>query len=117
MTLLIALLFACGSSKPDDTVRAHQAQARVAELFAATASGDCGPIIPLMDTIKNEADCAEWIHGTQEQGLQLLEVVGAKVDGRDPDAFIVRTNIERKGKPSELLVRAEWRPSGWNLVL
>jgi len=42
-----------------------------------------------------------------------------RVDGRDPNAVVVRTRVARDGKVREepMLVRVEQHPDGWKLRL
>jgi hypothetical protein len=114
-----ALLLAGGCSKrasPEEEKRA-QAQEAVKRFFAALPGKDCDVLRAMLVLGPGDDDCAAMVDDIQRHGLRLVEVLGAEVDGRDPEAVMVRVRLERDGQQREASLRVVRRPEGWKLKL
>jgi len=107
--VLLALASAGGCAKRPAT---EEAQEAVKRFFAALPGKDCGVLQGMLVD-----DCATVVDGLQQHGLRLLEVLGAEVDGRNPQAVMVRVRLERDGQRREVSLRVEHRPQGWKLKI
>jgi hypothetical protein len=115
--LALGLLAALGC-KSSESRKTEAAQVTVRRFFEALPAGDCAELAPLL--IGKAADtCRETVDELREHGFSLVEVLDARVDGRDPNAVVVRTRIARDGRLREepLLLRVEQHPDGWKLRL
>lgn len=102
-------LVACGpGAASTDTAREH-----VVDAFQAIRSRDCAALRRLMPRVQDDEACEHFLEDAQGHQLELLEVVSAANDGRDPQAVIVRCRVRMEGEEREMLVRAEERESGW----
>jgi hypothetical protein len=98
--------------------KTEAARATVQRFFEALPSGDCAVLGSLL-TGKAADTCRATVDEMNEHGFSLVEVLDAKVDGRDPDAVVVRVRVARDGQVREqpLLLRVEQHPEGWKLRL
>jgi hypothetical protein len=115
--LWLGLVAALGC-KSSETRKTEAARATVQRFFEALPTGDCAELGPLL--IGQAADsCRETVDELNQHGVSLVEVLEARVDGRDPNAVVVRTRVARNGKVREepMLVRVEQHPDGWKLRL
>jgi hypothetical protein len=96
-----------------------QARDAVRRFFAALPDGDCAVLGRMLLLARPAQDCGPAVVEMNRHGLRLVDVLGAEVDGRNPDAVIVRARVEEGGKPKDapLLIRAEKHPDGWKLRL
>jgi len=108
--LLLALASAGGGCAKRPAT--DEAQETVKRFFAALPGKDCDVLQGMLVD-----DCATVVDGLQQHGLRLLEVLGAEVDGRDPEAVMVRVRLERDGQRREVSLRVERRPGGWKLKI
>jgi hypothetical protein len=110
---LVAAL-ACNS----ESRKTEAARASVQRFFEALPSGDCAVLGPLLSGKAGE-DCRETVDEMNEHGLSLVEVLDARVDGRDSKAVVVRARVARDGQVREqpMLLRVEQHPEGWKLRL
>ena len=111
--LLAAL--ACKSSESRKT---EAARATVQRFFEGLPAQDCAVLGGLL--VGKAADtCPETVREMNEHGFSLVEVLEVKVDGRDPNAVVVRARVARDGQVREepLLLRVEQHPDGWKLRL
>ncbi|HYO58236.1 hypothetical protein [Archangium sp.] len=110
---LVAVL-ACNS----ESRKTEAARATVQRFFEALPSGDCAVLGPLL-TGKAADTCRVTVDEMNEHGLSLVEVLDARVDGRDSSAVVVRARVARGGRLQEqpLLLRVEQHPEGWKLRL
>jgi hypothetical protein len=110
--LLAAL--ACNS----ESRKTEAARSTVQRFFEALPARDCAVLGPLL--IGKAADtCQATVDDLSAHGFSLVEVLDAKVDGRDPNAVVVRARVARDGQVREqpLLLRVEQHPDGWKLRL
>lgn len=110
------VIHGCGWFGRDAAVDAVEAEKAVRDLFAAAEAGDCARIRPLLPKLATEEACQEFLGDVREHQLRLVDVNRVVVDGRDPDAYIVRTQVSRSGTEKEMLVRAERTDGGWIVV-
>ncbi|MDQ3035467.1 MAG: hypothetical protein M3Y87_23885 [Myxococcota bacterium] len=104
----------CGGGRD----RAAEARGRVEQLFAAGNARDCETTRALMPRVTNEHECEELFEDWEHHGMELLEIVDARVDGRDEHAVVVRCRVRMRGREREMLVRAEETEDGrWGLSL
>jgi len=98
--------------------KTEAAQATVQRFFEALPSGDCAVLAPLL-TGKEGVTCQATVQELNEHSVSLVEVLDAKVDGRDSKAVVVRARVARDGKVREqpMLLRVEQHPEGWKLRL
>jgi hypothetical protein len=111
--LLACAALGCTPSKT------KSAEATVRRFFSALPSEDCAVLGPLLATGAGARPCAETVRELRAHGYGLVEVVGSEVDGRDPDAVLVRTRVSLAGVPREepLVLRVERQGDGWKLRL
>lgn len=112
MGLLAAL--ACDS----ESGKTEAARSTVRRFFEALPERDCAVLGPLL-VGKAAETCQKTVDDLSEHGFSLVEVLDAKVDGRDSNAVVVRARIARDGQVREqpLLLRVEQHPDGWKLRL
>ncbi len=112
--LPVLAILACTSSA---SRKAEDAEASVRRFFAALPSGDCEVLGPLLATGSGARPCAEAVREMNEHGLQLVEILESKVDGRDPDAVLVRTRVSRNGvlRAEPYILRVERQGETWRL--
>ncbi|HYO67190.1 MAG TPA: hypothetical protein VEU33_14035 [Archangium sp.] len=98
--------------------KTEAARATVQRFFEELPSGDCAVLAPLL-TGKEGDPCQATVQELHEHGVSLVEVLDAKVDGRDSSAVVVRARVARDGKVREqpMLLRVEQHPDGWKLRL
>ena len=111
----VLALLAC---TPSEARKTEAARDTVRRFFAALPSRDCAVLAPTL-VGPAAADCPKMLKDLNAHGLTLVEVVDATVDGRDPDAVLVRVRVARDGRGGEqtLLLRVERHPAGWKLRL
>lgn len=113
-----AVLLACAAlgCTPSKT---KSAEAAVQRFFSALPSEDCAVLGPLLATGGSAKPCAETVKELRAHGYGLVEIVGSEVDGRNPDAVMVRARVSREGVPREepLVLRVERQGDGWKLRL
>ena len=114
----LGVLLACASGCVSSEARKSEAaRDAVRRFFEALPSADCAQLGP---SLAGPADtCPATLEDLRSHGVSLLEVLDAQVDGRDPDAVLVRARVARDGRVREqpLLVRVERHPEGWKLRL
>ncbi len=93
----------------------------VQRFFSIVEAGDCaalqGATGGALGTRLRERGCTDFTADLRRHGVRLLSVVSVQPDGRDPTARIVRTRLEKEGKPHETLLRVEAREGRWVLVV
>ena len=108
------LLAALGCTSAAST-KTEAAEATVRRFFAALPSGDCAVLGPLLVTGGSARPCEETVDELQR--ARLLPGGGARreVDGRDPDAVMVRARVAREGRSarSRCCCRVERQADGW----
>ncbi len=111
--LLACAALGCTPSKTES------AETAVRRFFAALPSEDCAVLGPLLATGGSAKPCPETVRELQEHGVTLVEIVGSQVDGRAPEAVMVRARMARGGVPREepLVLRVERQAGGWKLRL
>src|SRR5262245_58945552 len=114
--LLVLVTLACSSS---EARKKEAAQAAVRAFFAALPEGNCQVLGPLLATGGSARPCEETIRELREHGVELVKIVDATVDGREPDAVLVRTQVARNGTVREapFILRVERHDGGWKLRL
>lgn len=116
-SLLLALAtLACSSSEARKT---EDARAAVRTFFSGLPSGDCAKLGPLLVTGGSARPCEDTVREMIEHQLQLVDIVGAKVDGRNPEAVLVEARVARDGAVREepFILRVEHQDGGWKLRL
>jgi hypothetical protein len=111
-------LLAALACRPSESRKTEAARATVQRFFEALPAGDCAVLGPLL-VGKGSDTCRETVDELIEHGVSLVEVLDAKVDGRDPSAVMVRARVARDGRVREqpMLLRVEQHPEGWKLRL
>ncbi|MBN1206266.1 MAG: hypothetical protein JXB05_15220 [Myxococcaceae bacterium] len=115
--LLLALAaLACPSS---ETRKTDAAQASVRAFFSALPAGDCAVLGPMLATGGSARPCEETVRELLTHSLELVEILEAKVDGRDPEVVLVRAKVAQGGAVREapFLLRAERQAGVWKLRL
>lgn len=99
--------------------KTESAETSVRRFFAALPSADCAVLAPLLATGGSARSCPETVRELQEHGYALVEIVDSQVDGRDPNAVMVRARMSRGGVRREepLVLRVERQDGGWKLRL
>ncbi|HEY8205875.1 MAG TPA: hypothetical protein VIG99_00240 [Myxococcaceae bacterium] len=112
--LLVAPAGGCGKRLLSDGEKRAQAGEGVKRFFAALPEKDCAVLGPMLA----QGDCPATVDSLQRHEYRLVEVLGAEVDGRDPEAVIVRVRLlEENGRRREVSLRMEHHPGGWKLRL
>jgi len=113
--LLVGALVACAPSAASKTEAARET---VRRFFTELPSGDCAVLAPMLAG-EDGSTCPEKVADWTAHGFSLVEVLDTQVDGRDPNAVVVRTRVAQDGKVREqpFLVRVERHPKGWKLRL
>ncbi|WP_257451425.1 hypothetical protein [Archangium lipolyticum] len=111
-------LLAALACRPSETGKTEAARATVRRFFEALPAGDCAVLGPLL-VGKGPDTCRATVDELNEHGVSLVEVLDAKVDGRDSSAVMVRARVARNGRVREqpMLLRVEEYPEGWKLRL
>jgi hypothetical protein len=114
--LLALALLACASSEER---KKEAAQATVRSFFAALPASDCAVLGPLLATGGSARPCADTVRELHEHGMQLVDIVDATVDGRNPNAVLVRAKLARDGtvRDEPYVLRVEHQDGGWKLRL
>jgi hypothetical protein len=115
--LLLAGTSGCARRATAEEEKRAQAQEVVKLFFAALPGKDCDVLRSMLVLGPGDDDCAGMVDALQEHGLRLVEVLGAEVDGRDPEAVMVHVRLERDGQRREVSLRVVHRPQGWKLKL
>ncbi|MBN9681119.1 MULTISPECIES: hypothetical protein [unclassified Corallococcus] len=99
--------------------RAEAGEAVVRRFFQALPSGDCAVLGPMLVTGQGVPPCEETVKDLREHGMGLVDVLDAKVDGRDPDAVVVRARVSLGGaeRAEPFLFRVERQDEAWRLRL
>lgn len=97
--------------------KTESAETTVRRFFAALPAEDCAVLGPLLATGGGAKPCPETVRELNSHGYSLVEIVDARVDGRDPNAVMVRARMARGGVPREepLVLRVEQQDGGWKL--
>jgi len=114
--LLALVTLACA---PSEARKKEAAQATVRAFFAALPARDCAVLGPLLATGGSARPCEDTVRELHEHGMQLVDIVDAKVDGRNPDAVLVQAKLARDGAVREepYVLRVEHQDGGWKLRL
>lgn len=107
---------ACSSS---EARKKEAAQESVRAFFTALPAGDCKTLGPMLATGGSAKPCEDTVRELLEHGMQLVDIEDAKVDGRDPEAVLVRTKLARDGavRDAPVVLRVEHQNGGWKLRL
>ncbi|MBF5041620.1 hypothetical protein FGE12_04415 [Aggregicoccus sp. 17bor-14] len=90
------------------------AETVVRRFFTALPSGDCAQLAPLL---VNAAACAESVRELNEHAVRLQEVLSSQVDGRTPDAVLVRARMQYGEHVKAQVLRVERHAGSWRLRL
>ena len=115
--LLLALAtLACSSS---EAKKKEAAQESVRAFFTALPSGDCAKLGPLLATGGSAKPCEDTVRELLEHGMQLVDIVDAKVDGRNPEAVLVQAKLAQDGvvREAPAILRVEHQNGVWKLRL
>jgi len=107
----------CGKRLSPEEEKRAQAREAMTRFFAALPEKDCDVLGPMLVQPKGGPDCPSVVDSLHRHGFRLVEVLGAEVDGRDPEAVIVRVRLEENGRQREAPLRMEHHPGGWKLRL
>ena len=113
----VALLAAAGLLLPacsGTSGSGDAAETVVRRFFAALPSGDCAQLAPLL--VKASA-CAEDVRELNEHAVRLQEVLSSQVDGRTPDAVLVRARLQYGEHVKAQVLRVERHAGSWKLRL
>jgi hypothetical protein len=115
--LLLAL--AALACTPAEARKKEEARATVRAFFSALPGGDCKVLGPLLATGGSAKPCEDTVRELHEHSMELVEVVDVVVDGRNPDAVLVRAKLARDGAVREepYILRVERQEGGWRLRL
>lgn len=112
-------LLAVGGCSCDEEQSAEDKERHAREAVRTFYQGleqeSCEVISPLLVQDHTEADCQELVEELSHRGVELVEVESATVDGRDPDAVIVKVRIRDRGQVNEMLMRSEREGDAWKL--
>lgn len=99
--------------------KTESAETVVRRFFTALPSEDCAVLGPLLASGGSAKPCPEVVRELNAHGYSLVEIVESQVDGRDPNAVLVRAKVARGGVPREepFVLRVERRDGGWKLRL
>ncbi|WP_244238444.1 hypothetical protein [Corallococcus terminator] len=99
--------------------KAEAGEAVVRRFFQALPSGDCAVLGPMLVEGQGLSSCEDTVKDLREHDLHLVDIVEAKVDGRDPNAVLVRARVSQGGKERQepYFFRVERQAEGWRLRL
>lgn len=98
--------------------QAADAEAVVRGMFAAAAAGDCVTLRRLIAGMDTDEACAEYIGGWRDESIVFVGIDRVSRDGRDPNAFLVRTRVRVAGEVREGVTRAVCDANGrWTVVV
>ncbi len=114
--LLALAMLACA---PSEERKKEAAQATVRSFFTALPASDCAVLGPLLATGGSARPCEDTVRELHEHGMQLVDIVDATVDGRNPNAVLVRAKLARDGtvRDEPYVLRVEHQDGGWKLRL
>jgi len=104
----------CSEDQSAEEKTQHAEQA-VRAFYEGLEQESCDIISPLLVQDHTEADCQELVEELGHRDVELVEIVSAKVDGRDPNAVIIKVRIRDRGDVNEMLMRAEREDDDWKL--
>lgn len=115
---LLLALFTLACSSPE-AKKAEAAQTTVRSFFSELPSADCATLGPLLATGGSARPCQDTVRELLEHKLELVDIVGAKVDGRNPDAVLVEARMSRDGavRQEPYILRVEHQDGAWKLRL
>jgi hypothetical protein len=104
---------------PSEERKKEAAQATVRSFFTALPASDCAVLGPLLATGGSARPCEDTVRELHEHGMQLVDIVDATVDGRNPNAVLVRAKLARDGtvRDEPYVLRVEHQDGGWKLRL
>jgi len=113
------LALAMLSCAPSEARKKEAAQATVRTFFAALPARDCAVLGPLLAAGGSARPCEDTVRELHEHGMQLVDILDAKMDGRNPDAVLVQAKLARDGTVREepYVLRVEHQDGGWKLRL
>jgi hypothetical protein len=106
------LLSACSSTGTSGDA----AERVVRRFFTELPAGDCTQLQALLVTSGGRA-CADAVKELHEHSVQLREVLSTQVDGRSPDAVLVRARLAYGSKEKAQVLRVERHGGTWKLKL
>lgn len=112
--LAAAGLWLCGCTSSHSPGEA--AESVVRRFFAQLPGGDCAVLGPLMVARSDEA-CAHAVRELNEHAVRLQEVLSTQVDGRSPDAVMVRARLSYGESVRAQVLRVERHAGVWRLRL
>lgn len=113
------LVLAALACAPTSSTKAEAGEAAVRRFFTALPSSDCAVLGPMLATGGSARPCEETVKELREHGFALVDIVDSKVDGRDPEAVMVRARVSRNGEVRQepYLLRVERQGGVWRLRL
>ncbi len=120
--MMVLALAGCGMCGGDTSDLSADEKQRVASevvrtFYAELADGDCATIGKLLANEHSEGDCVEMVEELGHREVELVDIAEAYVDGRDPDAVVVRVQIEDRGEVNEMLMRVIREDGDWKLKM
>lgn len=88
----------------------------VRRFFAQLPTGDCGQLEALLVTA-SRTSCEETVRELHAHAVQLQEVLSTQVDGRTPDAVLVRARLAYGTRVKIQVLRVERHAGTWRLRL
>ncbi len=92
------------------------AESVVRRFFTQLPAGDCAQLEALLVT-SAKRPCADTVRELNEHAVRLQEVVSTQVDGRSPDAVLVRARLAYGSSVKAQLLRVERHGDVWRLRL
>ena len=92
------------------------AEGVVRRFFAQLPTGDCAQLGALLVARSPQA-CADTVRELNEHTVRLQEVLSTQVDGRSPDAVMVRARLSYGDSVKAQVLRVERHAGTWRLRL
>ncbi|MCY1046766.1 hypothetical protein OV208_36015 [Corallococcus sp. bb12-1] len=115
----VGLWLAAPACTSATSAKVEAGEAVVRRFFQALPSGDCAVLGPMLVEGQGLPSCEDSVKDLREHDLHLVDIVEAKVDGRDPNAVLVRARVSQGGKERQepYFFRVERQSEGWRLRL
>lgn len=116
--LLVPALLACvACARP--TPSAQEPEEVVRQFFTRLPEGDCRVLGPLLVERAGAPPCPATVDELNRHGMRLVEVLDVRVDGRDPEARLVRARLRQgsQERAEPALLRLERQEGRWRLRL
>jgi hypothetical protein len=112
LRLAVVLLFGCHHQA---SLPLGGAEETVRDFFAAAENGDIARLAPLLIDPAGETRARTIIADFGQHQAHLVRVVGSTVDGRDPNAALVKVELSFSGKSHQWIMKVQHGDAGWRL--